>query len=85
MVIPHNSFGSSPLTNCVSVRGISERKKNLTRTTLREEFFDLPSQFLRSFVITCAPNSVGYTIDQKQEENKKICYFLFSLLIFVLI
>ena len=70
MVIPHNSFGSSPLTNCVSVRGISERKKkNLTRTTLREEFFDLPSQFLRSFVITCAPNSVGYTIDQKTRRN----------------
>ena len=84
MVIPHNSFGSSPLTNCVSVRGISERKKNLTR----HNFADDAQRGIFRFALTVPKIFRDYLRPQlcrlhdRSKNKKKLKYFLFFLFFF---
>ena len=78
MVIPHNSFGSSPLTNCVSVRGISEKKLNA----------DDAQRGIFRFALTVPKIFRDYLRPQlcrlhdRSKNKKKLKYFLFFLFFF---
>ena len=80
-MIPHNSFGSSPLTNCVSVRGISERKKKkLNADDAQRGIFRFALTVPKIFRDYLRPQLCR--LHDRSKNKKKLKYFLFFLFFF---